>query len=42
MKSNVRLVLVASIVAIVVVAEMGLSAYGQTAKKEAPPKRVAI
>jgi imidazolonepropionase-like amidohydrolase len=42
MKSKFRLLLGASIAAIVLAAGMGLAAYGQTAKKEATPKRIAI
>jgi imidazolonepropionase-like amidohydrolase len=42
MKSNFRLLLSASVAAIVLGAGMGLATYGQTAKKEAPPKRIAI
>ena len=42
MKSNFRLFLAASIVVIVVAAGMGFAAYGQTAKKDAPTKRIAI
>jgi imidazolonepropionase-like amidohydrolase len=42
MKSNFRLWLAALIAAFVLAAGMGLATYGQTAKKEAPPKRVAI
>jgi imidazolonepropionase-like amidohydrolase len=42
MKSKFRLWLAALIAAFVLAAGTGLAAYGQTAKKEAPPKRVAI
>ena len=42
MKSNFRLWLAALIAAIVLAAGTGLATYGQTAKKEALPKRVAI
>jgi imidazolonepropionase-like amidohydrolase len=42
MKSKFRLWLAPLIAAFVLAAGTGLAAYGQTAKKEAPPKRVAI
>ena len=42
MKSKFRLWLAALIAAFVLATGMALAAYGQTAKKEAPPKRVAI